>query len=757
MTRYVRGALLVGAACVAMGLLTGCRNHMPHAFTWSAGGDVVPSHAKPPEGGYYSNWDPFAVELEVTPMDDVNPVQTQHVLIATVKDKDGKPLPNRRVEWMINEGSVGDIVEVDESGWRASRGYKLGNDYAVSHTNNFKHVLTRGNDDPSDDIELTEGQTWCVITSPIEGETHVTAWAPGIYNWDKHKVFVTKKWYDVDWEFPPPASNPVGTSHDFVTKVTKHSDGSPLVGYDVTYTIVDGPAGTLSPSGGSSTTVKTDGAGEARVTLTQSAPAEGTNNLKIDIMRPANEACCEPPVFIATGMTAKTWLAPQITIQKDCPSVATIHDNFNYTITVSNPSQVATHNTTVTDNLPDGIEYVSSTPASSGGSNLSWSLGTLEGGQSATITVTVKGNRTGDFNNCASVSTSDNLSAEDCCETKITAPALTIEKQCPSEVTICDTITHTIVVRNTGDSAATNVRVTDELPDGMATPNGETRLVFDGGTLNPGEAKQASFQVQAKRTGTFTNRASVTGDGGLAAEASCTTTVRQPALVITKTGPSERFIGRAAEYEITVTNSGDAAANNTVLTDQLPGNVEFISASDGGAVSGRSVSWSLGTLAPGASKTVKLNVRPTSAGESRNTASARATCAEAEAAHVMNVQGVPAVLLEVIDIEDPIEVGQNEVYEITVTNQGTAMDTNIRIVTTCPSEQQPLSGDGATPGTVSGQTVTFDALPSLAPKAKAVWRVTVKGTGVGDVRFKVSMTTDQATVPVEETEATRIY
>jgi hypothetical protein len=166
------------------------------------------THSEPPEGGYYTNWDPHAVTLDVTPVEEVNPVQTQHVLIATVKDAEGKPLPNRRVEWMISKGSVGEIVEVDESGWRASRGHKVTNDYAISHTNNFRHSLTRGNDDPDDDVHVEPGQTWCVITSPIEGDTYVTAYVPGIYDWRKHKVFVVKHWYDVAWEFPPPGDQP---------------------------------------------------------------------------------------------------------------------------------------------------------------------------------------------------------------------------------------------------------------------------------------------------------------------------------------------------------------------------------------------------------------------------------------------------------------------------------------------------------------------------------------------------------------------
>ena len=77
---------IVGMAGVGM---TGCRGHMPHAFTWPAGGDTIQTHPKPPEGGYYKNWDPYAVSLEVYPENDVNAVRTQHVIVATVKDEDG--------------------------------------------------------------------------------------------------------------------------------------------------------------------------------------------------------------------------------------------------------------------------------------------------------------------------------------------------------------------------------------------------------------------------------------------------------------------------------------------------------------------------------------------------------------------------------------------------------------------------------------------------------------------------------------------
>jgi hypothetical protein len=51
--------------------------------------DIIQTHAKPVGHGYYANFDPHAVRLEVRPLESTDPVRTQHVLIATVYDEKG--------------------------------------------------------------------------------------------------------------------------------------------------------------------------------------------------------------------------------------------------------------------------------------------------------------------------------------------------------------------------------------------------------------------------------------------------------------------------------------------------------------------------------------------------------------------------------------------------------------------------------------------------------------------------------------------
>ncbi|MFO0973921.1 MAG: hypothetical protein U1A27_10855, partial [Phycisphaerae bacterium] len=578
-------------------------------------------------------------------------------------------------------------------------------------------------------------------------------------DWSKHKVFAVKHWYDVKWDCPPPSTNPTGTSHEFVTKVTKYSDGTPLAGYMVTYKIMDGPAATLDPGGGTTAMVNTDSNGEAKVTIRQSSPVEGTNNVAIEIMRPENAACCKPAVKIADCQTSKTWVCPKITISKTCTPSVMVGEAVTYNITVTNPSSMDANNVTVTDSMPAGITMESATPPATSGN--SWNLGTLKAGGSATITINAKATGKGKgLQNCAEVTAGPcNLQAKECCTTDIGEAALVLEKHCTAEVTVCDPIEYTVIVRNTGDGTARNVKITDQLPDGILTTSGKNSVVGNVGDLGPNQAKQLRFTAKASRTGSFTNSANASADGGLAATATCTTVVKEPKLTVSKTGPATRFINRDADYQITGTNNGDTVAAGTVLRDPIPAGTSFVSATEGGTMSGSEVVWQLGDLQPGQSKTVGIKLKAVAKGSAKNVAYATARCAEGKAETSMDVRGIPAVLLEVVDQDDPDEVGTTETYTITVTNQGSEDATNVRITAEVQPEADYVSSSGATTGTAAGRTVTFAPLPSLAPRARAEWKVVIKSIKAGDTRFKVQMLTDQiqAGGAVSESESTNFY
>ena len=84
---------------------------------------------------------------------------------------------------------------------------------------------------------------------------------------------------------------------------------------------------------------------------------------------------------------------------------------------------------------------------------------------------------------------------------------------------------------------------------------------------------------------------------------------QDPAVTLTKTGPSTAFRGQSFEYRLSYTNAGPAASQNAKIVDTLPSQVDFVSASNGGTFSNGKVTWNLGTVPAGASGSVTLTVR----------------------------------------------------------------------------------------------------------------------------------------------------
>jgi uncharacterized repeat protein (TIGR01451 family) len=456
--------------------------------------------------------------------------------------------------------------------------------------------------------------------------------------------------------------------------------------------------------------------------------------------------------FYPTGERATSIIA----LEREVPEQVRRGDTFNYKIRIKNLTKSPIFGVALTERIAPGIkvEAIDPAPASRSGNSATWRWEKL--GPQQAVTLGVRGASDGpDALSCCATVT---LSTMVCSETRLVQPELALVKQLPQEVVLCEPIPMRLVVRNTGSGVARNVQIVDDLPEGWKTEEGRTQVSIAAGDLKAGEDQEFRVNLRSERTGTFTNTARATEDGGLSAEATASTAVRKPVLRVSKSCPNFRYVGRPAKIEITVTNDGDVPARDTVLTDTLPAGVELVSTTRSGRTGPANVvTWRLGTLAPGASETVSLTLKPLRIGSLRNTAVAKAYCAEASDECSMVVKGIPAILLEMIDVEDPDEVGTTDTYVITVTNQGSADGTNIRIVCEVQPEAEFVSANAPVGHKVDGRTVTFDPLPSLSPKAKAVYQVTVKGIKAGDTRFRIQLTSDQTTSPVEETESTRFY
>ncbi|MFO0837440.1 MAG: hypothetical protein U1D55_02865 [Phycisphaerae bacterium] len=439
------------------------------------------------------------------------------------------------------------------------------------------------------------------------------------------------------------------------------------------------------------------------------------------------------------------------------PHETRVGREFEYVVKLSNVTRADLKNLTLTMRFPADVEVrgVDVPPTRRGDGGGTWELDVLRAESAASLRFRIAARQVGQVMACATIS----MQTENCAGARVVEPNLKLVKTAPREVMLCDPIPIHFVVTNPGSGVTTNVQIRDQLPEGWLTEDGKTGFVLSAGDLAPGQAREMTVQVKAQRTGDFTNTAVATCAEELTSQASAATRVVRPVLQVTKSAPEVRFIGRPVKFDIVVANTGDGIARDTMLVDQLPSGLTFTEASDNGRFSGGTVTWALGNLSPGERRAVSVSATAREAGNFKNTAVARAYCAEAGAESQMSAKGIPAILLEVIDVDDPVEVGKTTTYEINVLNQGSADGTNIVISCELPAEEEFVTADGPTKGTASIRKCVFDPLPRLAPRASVKYRIQVRGVKEGDARFKVTMSSAELDRDklVEETESTRIY
>lgn len=447
-----------------------------------------------------------------------------------------------------------------------------------------------------------------------------------------------------------------------------------------------------------------------------------------------------------------------LTLEKVMPAQVMVGQSFDYMINVLNVSDISLDNVIVSDSLPEGFNVADSSPryASRDDGVATWNLGTIAPGQSKGIRLRGSASDTGMISSCASVTYDTSL----CSTIVVVQPELQLVKRVPAEVTLCEEIPVTFTVTNTGTGNADNVVISDPLPRGWTNEAGQREITLNVGTLKAKESKSYTVKVKTSSTGEFENTATATASNNLSATSGTTTTiVRQPVLQILKRGPESVYAGRDVTFQIAVRNAGDATAKNVVIEDTLPTNSSFVSASDNGRNTAGKVTWTLPELRPGDTKAYTVTVAADGISTIRNSVSAKADCADEVSANAQTlVEGIPGLLLECVDLADPIELGQNITYVITATNQGTAPGTNIKITCQLPASMTYVSSTGTTRGSVRDGMITFAPLASLAPGQQATWRIETTAKTAEVAQISVIMeATELRGKTMSETETTILY
>ena len=308
---------------------------------------------------------------------------------------------------------------------------------------------------------------------------------------------------------------------------------------------------------------------------------------------------------VTTTVTAS---ADLVITKNDSADPVVAGSAFQYTISVTNngPSNAAT--LTMSDPLPTGVTFVSTTDGdwscAAAAGTLTCTRNALNAGVTApliTVNVTAPANAA-TVSNVASITavtsdpnTTNNSSTE---TTDITASAnLAIAlADSPDPVDAGATLQYTITPTNAGPSVAADVTVTDTLPAtvtfGAFTTTSGWSCSEAAGTITCTRAALATganvpivFTVTApNQGGTITNSATITSattpDPNTANNAASINTAvdaRADLSIAVVDDPDPVATGATLTYTIQVANAGPSDAANLTMTDTLPATVAFVS------------------------------------------------------------------------------------------------------------------------------------------------------------------------------------
>ncbi len=211
--------------------------------------------------------------------------------------------------------------------------------------------------------------------------------------------------------------------------------------------------------------------------------------------------------------------------------------------------------------------------------------------------------------------------------------------------------------------------------------------------------------------------------------------------------PDPVSAGSELTYTLQVANSGPAGANGATLTDELPAGATFVSASPSQGTCSHSsgtVTCSLGTLGSSASATVQIVVRPQSAGQVTNTAFVNAAETDPDtgdnsATQTTTVQPAADLTLTTSDSPDPVSVGADLNYTLSVGNAGPSQATSVTLTDQLPAGTTFVS---ATPsqGNCSEATGTVTCeLGAQAASATSTVQIVVRPQSFGTITNTASV------------------
>lgn len=735
--------------------------------------------------------------LSVTPTRMIAPVGSEVVLVAGLCGDDGYLITQQSIEWMLSQDSAGQLVDYNNRGKLWTLAKKLSADYAITRTSCRPETVTRGTPSVTDDIVLKKGQTWVSLTSASEGTSYVTVVASRGENWPQRRQTATIYWVDAQWSMPNPTSARAGQPHLLTTSVMRTGTAAPVSNWIVRYEVTGGVPATFGPTSAAAIEVRTDTEGRANTQLIPPGADPGTTQVRIQIIRPADPNGDAPRTQLGEGYTAVTWSAPGLVVRAAGPPTATVDSTLVYRVEVYNPGDVTTHAVVLRDTLPPNWRFIGSKPAAQiFGERAEWRLGDLAPKTSRLIEVSVRPEAGGNARYRFQATSQEQLTTEAFVDTQVTRPALTFDVAGPNTATVGEKIQFRVQVTNSGQQTLDNVVITDRFDSGLEHADGQASPIQrEIGRLEPGETRQIAVTFVARRAGRICHTLEVSAAGGQFAQQQACIQVAAPQpqpetrLQVTKTSPAEVRVGESLTFTIRVTNAGNVPLTNVRIADSYDAALtpkQSTPGLDPQAVAQQQIAWLISSLPPGTTEVRQVMcvanretpsaqnpVVVTAAEDLRQTADATIRILPAATRPAAPPAGVvppsiperptqPAgdLKVDISEFGDPVVVGELTTYLVTIKNDRSVPDQDVRLILQFPVglKFNKLSGPvGVLRSSADGRTVEVTPIREMrGQETLQPFQIEAVGTQAGEHELTVKVVSKRSPEGVVAKETTTV-
>jgi len=352
------------------------------------------------------------------------------------------------------------------------------------------------------------------------------------------------------------------------------------------------------------------------------------------------------------------------------------------------------------------------------------------------------------------------IQTKDC----LRADLMIIQVDNPNSITAGGNLTHTLAITNNGPDPAPDVTLTEALPAsviyGSAIPGqgncteADSIVTCSLGTLTSNASTTVTVQVVPLAAGTITNTASVTTtlpDPDLSNNTAIFETIVTPAADLSisqSSSPNPTNVGVTLNYELLVRNAGPSSATAVTVTDALPTNVIYESAtsSQGNCTEANgTITCSLGTLVSNASATVTIQVTPLAAGTITNTTSVTTTLPDPDLSNNTTIAETTIVPVADLSISqsnslNPANIGATLNYELSVSNAGPSPATAVTVTDTLPAGVIYSSAIPGRGSCAEAEGIVVCNLDTLTNNASVTVTIEITPTVIGTITNTASAT-----------------